>query len=215
MPYLTGNAPPADTKCYSVKIPNDAQTVAAFVGAVYTLTKERNWEKYGTQTPNSMASLYLDIYNGMVLEPGNCLLTGQIVALATSALPDNVLLCDGGSYLRVDYPGLYAVLNSAYITDADNFVVPDLRARFVYGAHGVGGVGTRGGQTTITLGLGAMPAHSHVYNAPLALTTLIGAGLPTPSNIGTVPASTSVAGSGNPVNILPPFERLLYAIVAL
>lgn len=215
MPYLTADSLPSDTVCYSVRVPNDFQNKAAFVGAVYELARVWNWELYGEMTPDEMAESWLGLYNEMVLNPGQCLVFGQIVAVATAAIPANLLACDGSSYLRVDYPELYAALNTAYITDANNFVVPDLRSQFVYGAVNLAGVGNTAGSPTKTIAQTNLPSHNHLYNAPVSSVTLTGAGAPTPTNIGSLPTPSGNAGGGTALDIMPPYTRLLYAIVAL
>lgn len=72
----------------------------------------------------------IEAMNNMSVQIG---LTGTVMAFAGS-LPDWVLACDGGSYQRVDYPTLYAVIDDSFKTGPDSFVVPDLRSRQVVGA---------------------------------------------------------------------------------
>lgn len=62
-----------------------------------------------------------------------CILIGSVTWLAT-ACPDYALVCDGTTYLKVDYPELWAVIDAAYEVDEDNFRVPDLIARFPLGS---------------------------------------------------------------------------------
>lgn len=215
MGYLTADTLPDETRCFTIRVPNDFQNVAAFVGAVYELTRAYNWQNYGEMTPDEMAASWITLYNTMVLNPGGCLIFGQIVALATEEIPENMLPCDGSSYLRTDYPSLYANLNSTYITDANNFTVPDLRAQFVYGAVNLAGIGNTGGSTTKNISNSNMPTHTHLYSAPLPGVTLTGAGVPTPTNIGSLPTPSGSSGLGTAMDIMPPYTRLLYAIVAL
>lgn len=85
---------------------------------------------------------------------------GDIVATANAVLPSFGLACDGSSYERVDYPDLYAALDSAYIDDADNFHVPDLRDKTVLGA-GNRSIGDTGGAETHSLAISEMPTHQH------------------------------------------------------
>jgi len=58
---------------------------------------------------------------------------GVIMPMVTLAVPQNMLICDGETYLRTNYPLLYAVLDPAFIIDADTFVTPDLRNLVVVG----------------------------------------------------------------------------------
>jgi len=91
---------------------------------------------------------------------------GWLVPYITSAPPTGCLPADGSGYLREDYPDLYDALDSAFITDADNFVTPDLRGRAAIGA-GEGDalterfVGETGGEETHQLTTTEMPSHTH------------------------------------------------------
>lgn len=91
---------------------------------------------------------------------------GWLTPYITAAPPDGCLPADGSSYLREDYPDLYAALDSAFIVDADNFTTPDLRGRAAIGA-GEGNdlterfVGEDGGEETHQLTASEMPSHSH------------------------------------------------------
>jgi microcystin-dependent protein len=155
-------------------------------------------------------------------------LVGLIMPVATAAAPQGTLVCDGATYLRTDYPNLYAVLDAAFILDADSFVVPDLRDRFVMGTSATATPGTTGGSGETTLTVGQLPAHTHTTQAhthteitagPTLIT--IGPGAPAPSAVPgagiTGPATVIVdpTGSGDPVSIVPPFVALMYVVVAL
>jgi hypothetical protein len=69
-------------------------------------------------------------------------LIGSLRPYLGATVPSNglYLLCDGGEYLKTDYPALYAIIGDVYkrgTDSADNFRVPDMRGRTVFGA-GVG-----------------------------------------------------------------------------
>lgn len=85
--------------------------------------------------------------------------------IAAANLPAYLLFCDGSTYNRVDYPDLYALLDSAFITDADHFTTPDLRGRTVIGANGTYAVGSSGGESTHTLTSTEMPSHTHTQDS--------------------------------------------------
>jgi len=127
---------------------------------------------------------------------------GQIIAYVTASPTSNVLPCDGSQYLRVDFPELYAILDTAFIVDADHFRVPDLRGRTVVGAgigtgltsrspgdnfgaetHSLTGdengthTHTDSGHSHVDLG------HTHVDGNAVPTAILIGAGVPAPSAI--------------------------------
>jgi len=161
-------------------------------------------------------------------------LSGTISAFATVLPPMGSLECDGASYLRVDYPELYAVLDAAFIIDADNFAVPDLRGRTVIGVGTGSGLTPRamndtGGEETHTLTTAEMPSHSHGVTDPShahtegnALPALSAAivGVPIPSavpGLGVTGAALtgisiqSTGGDGAHEN-MQPFMALRYAI---
>jgi len=96
---------------------------------------------------------------------------GMIFPFATSAVPTGALECDGATYLRTDYPDLYAALDSAYIVDADHFKVPDLLGRTVIGVGTGSGLSTyamdaSGGEEAHTLTTAQLPAHNHAITDP-------------------------------------------------
>jgi microcystin-dependent protein len=145
-------------------------------------------------------------------------LIGYCFPLIT-ALPDNCLLLDGGSYLREDYPSLYAVLDAAFIIDADNFVLPDMRSRVPVGSGTGTGlsnytVGQTGGAETETLNETQMPSHFHTTNMTTGLAVSPGelpVNIPTPFPLGT----TNSAGGGLSHNNIQPYTALPWAVVAL
>lgn len=154
---------------------------------------------------NAIAQTIFEIEIGMI---------GVVLPFASTLVPAGCLLCDGTQYARVDYPELWAALDTAFIDDADYFTVPNLSDKFIYGT-GANNPGDVGGNSAITLGIGDLPPHDHLYNQHTLTPITIGAGAPvlayTPPDI---PTNTSQTGSGNSINILNPYLVLGYAIVA-
>jgi len=156
--------------------------------------------------------------DGLLLE-AKIPMIGYIIPFVTTDPPPNVLPCDGSSYLRVDYPTLYDVLDPFFITDADNFVVPDLRGRTIIGA-GVSevlttrNVGDQGGEEEHVLTEGELAAHVHTI--PLTATTL--AVEPGEVTVMTpVPfftQNTGSTGGDEAHNNMQPFYALNYGIIA-
>jgi hypothetical protein len=61
MPWLTPDTlPPIEN--FAVRIPDNEQLRAAFLGAFLELTREYNWEKAGTQEPETIAQLFFEAY---------------------------------------------------------------------------------------------------------------------------------------------------------
>lgn len=156
-------------------------------------------------------------------------LVGMIMPIATKTIPQGCLMCDGSIYQRALFPQLYDALEDAFIVDADYFMTPNLVHRFVQGAvAGSGGeAGDTGGSETVTQTVDQMPAHihtspphSHSESAAAPSTVTIGLEVPVPAAIpaasftGATAVSIDSAGGGQPMDILPPYMRLRYVIVA-
>lgn len=166
----------------------------------------------------------LSTAQGQLMTP----LVGLIMPICSQSSPQGTLLCDGSTYLRVDYPNLYAVLDSAFIIDADTFRVPDMTDSFVMGFSSTHIVGSTGGNAEITQTTGQMPTHTHT-NTPHAhseigaVNVIINGGLeapasaaqPFPTSTGLTSISIDTAGSSEPMDITPPFIALKYVVVAL
>lgn len=153
---------------------------------------------------------------------------GSILPFVTTDLPNHMLLCDGTQYAREDYPELYAVLDSIYIVDADNFTVPDLRNLVLVGSEDNYAIGDTGGEDAHTLTVAELAAHTHTdsghaHSAEVSTPTLIaiGAGVPAPSAIpgvgstGLASAAISTEGSDSPHENRMPFYAVTFGIVAL
>lgn len=231
--YITGNViTPTDFICRRVLIPNDLALIMAVNGALLTLVQPYNWEQISTtaETPEQAAALMSEMYNDYA-ESSVCML-GMIIPYATSSAPNGTLPCDGSTFERVDYPQLYAALDSIFIVDGDHFKTPDLRGRAVIGAGQGDGlsnraVGATGGEETHVLTVGELAAHTHT-NTPHTHTegtafpnlTTIGPGAPEPTAIpGTgVTGAAGVAidntGSDEAHNNMQPFYALNYCMVA-
>lgn len=136
---------------------------------------------------------------------------GHIIAYATTIAPNNVLPCDGGTYLRTDFPELYAVIDSAFVVDADHFITPDLRGRTIVGAGSGAGLSARAVADTFGVEAHSLieaenanhthsdaghnhidSGHTHVDGNAVPTAILIGAGVPAPSAI----PSVGVTGAG-------------------
>lgn len=143
---------------------------------------------------------------------------GEIVPFVSATLPAGFLLCDGATYNRVDYPGLYAALDPAYIVDADTFSVPDLRGRTLLGSGQGTGLTMRtfadaGGQESVALNEAQMPAHTHWYTPPILNLDLEDVGVPDIQAAGIgLSTQTSSAGSGQAHENMPPFLVVRYGV---
>lgn len=65
---------------------------------------------------------------------GRVAFPGMLAPSATSVAPTGWLLCDGASYLRADYPDLFAAIGTTYgAVDGAHFSVIDMRGRIAVG----------------------------------------------------------------------------------
>jgi len=151
-----------------------SENVAVLFFASEFLGRRENWLDRGVDPLDEVTDADWDAIEKLVGNVYEALMTpllGQIVPVALATLPANMLLCDGSTHLRVDYPSLYAALDAAFITDADHFVTPDLRGRVALGA-GVAASGTTyttgqtGGSEQVALVTNQMPSHSHTVIDP-------------------------------------------------
>lgn len=154
-------------------------------------------------------------------------LVGLIMPICTAGVPAGMLLCDGSTYQRVDYPSLYDRIELYYIIDADSFRVPDLRDKFVLGAGPLNPDGSSGGSSTHRMSIDELVPHSHtnaphVHSEVTAIPVIINGGLEAPASAAQPAAGTTGAsniaidstGGGEPMDIMPPFYALRFAVVA-
>jgi microcystin-dependent protein len=159
---------------------------------------------------------------------------GSIIAYAGNLPTDPAILaCDGTSYLRADYPELFAVIGTTWgADDSTHFNVPDLRTRAlvmqgVTPDSSVWNLGDLIGEEFHTLNTSEIPSHTHtdaghVHTEIAATAAIINGGLeapaaaaiPTPSVTGTGFASLSNTGGGGHHNNTQRSAVILYAIVA-
>lgn len=206
MPWLTPNA--EDGIVYRLlRIP--APLLHVVNGALAQLEFVYNWEQFGDMTPEEAveaASQMMDTYFG-----GN-MFVGMSMPWFGDAneLPDNLLICDGSIYDRVDYPRLYAVLASPYVIDADTFRTPNLIGRFPLGA--TTNTGNTGGASTHTLTANEMPPHSH--DIPGSSCFPYGEIPEVCVTGGILTQNSGSAGGGEAHNNMPPYIEMVYVIIA-
>lgn len=217
MPYLTPETIPSGLKARVILIPDDLDYLAIVSGALLELTEVKNFEKFGTATPEDVAFLFWEMYQRFAEGVG---MIGQIFPYIGSSAPAGALACDGGTYSRSAYPALYAALDASLITDADNFRTPDLRGRTIIGTgQGTGlsarAFGSTGGSEAHQLTVGELAQHSHTY-VPVTLNLdLESPGVPDIQGAGIgLPTSTGSAGDNLPHENMQPFMALNYYVWA-
>ena len=96
---------------------------------------------------------------------------GTVLMFAGGIVPDDYLLCNGGSYSTSTYSELYGVIGTDYGGSGGNFNLPNLIGRFPLGAAQTTGhdptVGDSGGESwtsgeiDVTIVKSDLPPHSH------------------------------------------------------
>jgi microcystin-dependent protein len=94
--------------------------------------------------------------------------TGIILPYGGATAPSGWLLCDGTSYLRADYPNLFAIIGVLFgSADGTHFNIPDMRGNMPIGKKSTDSdfdtIGKTYGEKTHTLIIAEMPAHAHAY----------------------------------------------------
>jgi microcystin-dependent protein len=144
---------------------------------------------------------------------------GLIVPFVTADPMPNVLPCDGSTYLRVDYPTLYDVLDTFFIVDADHFIVPDLRGRTVIGSGSGSGLTTRNvgdssGEEDHQLSEGELAAHVHTIPATATTLAVEPGEVTVLTPIPFFTQNTGSTGGDEAHNNMQPFYALNYGIIA-
>jgi len=220
MPWLT---PDEDSEGAIVSRPLHipAEYTSIVSGALLQLCDLWNWEEFGDITPQEA----VDAMRAMVdtYYEGNMMI-GACLPYATTTIPNNMLPCDGSQFARADYPALYAILDAAYIVDADTFATPNMVGRFPLGTASA--QGTTGGASEITLTVDEIPTHGHtdsghVHSEIAAVETLFPEGLEAPQlttyasviATGTGYANIQNTGGGEAHDNMPPYLGQPWGII--
>jgi microcystin-dependent protein len=226
MAWLTGDQPvEGEFWCRLTRVPGSLGFLQAVGGALGELTNPRNWEKFGTMTPEESAEMATELFYEWTRSDA-CMI-GAVMAYVTTTPPPSCLPCNGSVYQRVDYPRLYEKLAAAYIIDGDTFRTPDLRDKFVFGASVDHPLASVGGAAEHTMTIDELVPHDHStiphsHTEIGAVDTLVNGGVEAPAASATAfPTTTGLAdvtinptGGGAPFSILPPYEAMSYCIVA-
>lgn len=162
---------------------------------------------------------------------------GEIMLFAGAYAPDGWMFCEGQtlSILDRDYLALFSLIGTTYggSTGERTFKLPDLRGRAIINQGLISDrqIGDIGGTATQTVPLSAMPRHTH--NIQTILGQLGDSASPAGRKLGAYkkngqenypysikettsqpmsPSAIGAAGGGQPLNNLPPFLTMRYAI---
>jgi len=165
--WLTEDAIPSARKSLAIDLPDNEKWRAAFLGAFFLLTQEKNWESFGTLTPQQMADEWLDVFLQFEEQSKLMIPIGVISPFGGAVAPDGWLLCDGLAVSRVTYADLFAVIGTKFGggNGTTTFNLPDCAGMVLIGMPpAVGGVTTIGdvvGEKEHALTVTELPAHSH------------------------------------------------------
>jgi len=214
MPYITPASTPPASNCRRLFVPNDVRMIAAILGQILELSEAENWEQTTGISVAETIAFWDKIY--LQFSEGTFCMIGSVVAILNDTTPDHMLLCDGSTFAKVDYPELYDVLPAVLIIDVDNGSVPDLRDVFVVGAGAVIAAHETDGEYEHQLTSSEMPSHRHWYDKEIYNVDMETIGIPDPFGVGIppLPTLTSSTGGNQSHNNMPPYYALKYAVVA-
>ena len=94
--------------------------------------------------------------------------SGSLSTFAGATVPAGWLLADGSAVSRSTYSNLFAAIGTTWGAGdgSSTFNLPNFINKFLVGAGGLYAVGTYGGEPTVTLGIGNLPAHNHGITDP-------------------------------------------------
>jgi len=218
--FLTPDAMPDGTDRICISVPSGEEWGALARGALAALFDCRNFEQYGSVTPEEAAQAFVDVSLDM-MRWEVCMPVGAIIMYgADFGLPDGWLWCHGQQISRDDYPALYNAILDTYGGDEDgNFNVPNLQSRAPIGAgQGTGlsyrSIADQPGVETVTLTEAQLPQHRHTVGVPLSTGLAVSPGeLPVYSGLLTN-TYTSYVGSGSAHNNMQPSIALEFIIRA-
>lgn len=158
---------------------------------------------------------------------------GEIRIFAGSFAPRDYAFCNGQTISVSQNPALFAIFGAIYGGDGRNdFGVPNLSGHVpVHAGTGSGlsprPIGQRGGSDTVTLTSSNLPSHTHQLQASADAGTSNGPGTsgssvlaegPAPlyttgaANVALNAASITNTGSGDPTDILQPYQVINFVV---
>lgn len=205
--WITTDETPGDLICYRAFLPKNY--LAEFLGALFLLTREYNWETVGTTPAADVAQAFNQAYL-LTLKGGNCMPPGSTMIWFSDTIPDGWLLCDGASYSVDDYPDLFALIGYQFGGSGSNFNVPDMVGMFPFGNDAT--LNDTGGAKTHTLQTSEIPSHNHTVHSHNSLLITIGSGAPVFALSAGQTTVTGSTGGGNAHNNMPPFRNVNFVI---
>jgi len=214
--WLTEDSIPSARKSLAIDLPDNEKWRAQFLGAFFLLTEEKNWESFGTLTPQQMADEWLEIFLEFEEQEKLMIPTGLISPFGGATAPAGWLLCDGAAVSRTTYASLFAVIGIQFGAGngTTTFNLPDVESRFLLGGKDDGfgswNIGDVGGEETHTLTVAEMPAHTHAAGA--GFTSFVkgrsggtGGAAALAAGVTVAAGAMDAAGGGDAHNNMPPY----------
>lgn len=224
----TGDTLSSQLVTYQFKAPNELWIQRAIYGLMSLYGDGAVWYPCGAVSVDDTVEAFIQMWGTLTVIQQ----AGIIIAYAGIATPSNTLPCDGASYLRTDYPQLFAAIGVVWgSADSAHFNVPDLRGRTLIDSGTGSGLSPRtiadnGGEETHVLSVMELAAHNHTdtghaHSIPSFLIT--GTAVPPPldggtelplslTNTGTASANIQNSGADSPHNNMQPWVAINYAI---
>jgi len=222
VPFFTPDTPPENEFVFRrFRIPKSTDVLGLINGAMLALMQDWNYVQRGDMTPEETAWMFRDLMVDY-WESAEWMI-GLIVSYITENPPPYTLPCDGGTYLKADYPELYALLDPTFIISSTEFTTPDLRGRTIVGVGQGSGltlraVGDTFGTETHQLTEAELAAHVHEYSpAIVGDLDVEGVGIPQPNAAQIVPLATYntySTGGDIPHENIQPSLAISYAVIA-
>lgn len=204
------------TIAYAKVVDLSATSVALCLSAIGLLRYRHLWLDNFEPISDSQWDEILDIIdlaNGEIMSS----LVGLILPhIMSTASVFKFIPCDGGTYLRDDYPLLYEAIDPVYIVSGTEFRVPDMRDRVPVGTGNAYALDDSGGADSVALTVDQIPAHIHTYQQYTFGVDIESVGVPDPTGVGqpTFAQNTSSAGGGEAHENRMPFRAVNWVILA-
>jgi microcystin-dependent protein len=187
------------------------------MGQLIALNDPSAFFQVGTVTPDEAAEILTRVYESVkrVYPIGSIVIYGASLPATT-----DILACNGASYLRSDYPDLFAAIGTVWgAVDISHFNVPDLRSRDIIGAGQGPGLSLRVagqifGEETHQLTIAELASHAHSLQDYLPTGTAVPPPLDAIDAIPHILNSTGGTGGDQPHNNMQPGGVCVFGIVA-
>lgn len=211
--YLTPDDPPAgvEFETWVLAVPDISEIKRAVKGALLFLSYESVWTKSGTLSARETSWLVKEMLNGISSLDW---LLGVPVPVYTTLIPDNLIVANGQTVQRDDFPDLWEITPVSMRT-ATTLTVPDLREKFILASGDSVANNSAGGEAEHTLTVDEIPSHSHGFTQYTFGVDIESVGVPDPTGVGNprIPENTQSTGGGMPHNNMPPYYAMVYCIV--